>query len=325
MGTHTKKPTVGRAAVLRAVERWRVSHAPADVLARALRKKYLAFACKRGAAAENDELCGDPKCARCGASLPDLVENIRATLPIGRLTGAKLASCGLHSAISQQLDATRDLYEPYFSAQGVSLRAVFQLPRKRKPAEHETLLWHGTSVGNIPAIVKEGFQLRNVAHARRFGDGAYFTDVLPFALQYTDWRLVDGRAIYLVLLVAVDVTDAHTYSDYDAGEYSRCTGNSPSPLLAQLLQRRRQEGRSVEEGRHAVVLVQGRHRLTQQIQTPNAERLAIGGVQRTESTFDWTPEVNQYVVFQPERCRPAYIAAFELRQETTDALPSYMR
>lgn len=75
-----------------------------------------------------------------------------------------------------------------------------------KTSKNVKRLWHGTRVGNLLSIFKNGMQIisskDNVVTGRMFGNGLYFSDVSTKALNYSlgTWNKIGdgGKNIYIM-------------------------------------------------------------------------------------------------------------------------------
>jgi len=62
------------------------------------------------------------------------------------------------------------------------------------------LIFHGTPVKNIEAILRHNFDLNKVSNGRKFGDGVYFSEKPEVSVRYTnDWKAMSSLILCLVL------------------------------------------------------------------------------------------------------------------------------
>ncbi len=90
-----------------------------------------------------------------------------------------------------------------------------------KTSKNVKRLWHGTRVGNLLSIFKNGMQIisskDNVVTGRMFGNGLYFSDVSTKALNYSlgTWNKTGdgGKNIYYALLCDVFMGNIYEAND----------------------------------------------------------------------------------------------------------------
>jgi len=76
------------------------------------------------------------------------------------------------------------------------------------------LIFHGTLVENIEAILRHNFDLRKVSNGRSFGDGVYFSEKPEVSVRYTrDWKPMSSLILCLVLkgINSKEVTSPATF------------------------------------------------------------------------------------------------------------------
>ena len=120
------------------------------------------------------------------------------------------AELSLLDNTSAEMDIIKNYINNTMGYRKVTLQNVWSVAREPEEStftpfhnlDNHRLLWHGTNVAVVAAILKTGLRIMPAVHGGRVGRGLYFADKLEKSTGYVrPTRLADGSQLGVLFLV----------------------------------------------------------------------------------------------------------------------------